>query len=178
MDWNAIGAIGEILGATAVVFSLIYLGAQIRQNSNWLKASVVESAGNRAAEMISLVAGDAELSKLVQLGLANKTDEMSADEKHRYSLLMQKAFRSNEVAFAHHKSGLLDSKNYEGIKTNLAIWFNSDLFEPWWENVHIIFNPDFVEMVNSLRSSREEVSYDWFEDDSSDSEDTHGAANT
>jgi Zn-dependent membrane protease YugP len=30
MNWDAIGAIGEIIGAVAVVFSLIYLATQIR----------------------------------------------------------------------------------------------------------------------------------------------------
>lgn len=30
MDWNAIGAIGEIAGAAAVVISLVYLASQIR----------------------------------------------------------------------------------------------------------------------------------------------------
>ena len=30
MNWEAIGAIGEIIGATAVVVSLVYLAGQIR----------------------------------------------------------------------------------------------------------------------------------------------------
>jgi hypothetical protein len=30
MDWDAIGAIGEILGAAAVVATLAYLGVQVR----------------------------------------------------------------------------------------------------------------------------------------------------
>jgi hypothetical protein len=33
MNWEAIGAVGEILGAVAVVVSLVYLATQIRQNS-------------------------------------------------------------------------------------------------------------------------------------------------
>ena len=31
MNWDAIGAFGEILGATAVFVTLAYLAAQIRQ---------------------------------------------------------------------------------------------------------------------------------------------------
>ena len=30
MNWDAIGAVGEIVGAMAVVVSLVYLGSQIR----------------------------------------------------------------------------------------------------------------------------------------------------
>jgi len=34
MNWDAIGAIGEIVGAVAVVASIAYLAVQIRQNAN------------------------------------------------------------------------------------------------------------------------------------------------
>lgn len=33
MDWDALGAIGEILGAVAVFLTLLYLAAQIRQTN-------------------------------------------------------------------------------------------------------------------------------------------------
>ena len=33
MNWEAIGAIGEIVGATAVFVTLVYLAVQIRQNT-------------------------------------------------------------------------------------------------------------------------------------------------
>ncbi len=38
MNWEAIGAVGEIVGALAVVLSLIYLAIQVRQNSNMARA--------------------------------------------------------------------------------------------------------------------------------------------
>lgn len=40
MNWNAIAAIGQVLGAIGVVASLLYLAAQVRQNN---RASVVVS---------------------------------------------------------------------------------------------------------------------------------------
>jgi hypothetical protein len=33
MSWDAIGAVGELLGALGVIASLIYLAIQIRQNT-------------------------------------------------------------------------------------------------------------------------------------------------
>ena len=32
MDWDAIGALGELIGAVAVVATLVYLSSQLRQN--------------------------------------------------------------------------------------------------------------------------------------------------
>ena len=40
MNWDAIGAFGEIIGAIAVVISLLYLATQIRQSN---KLAVQES---------------------------------------------------------------------------------------------------------------------------------------
>lgn len=37
MNWDAVSAIGQFAGALAVVVTLIYLGIQIRQNSQGLK---------------------------------------------------------------------------------------------------------------------------------------------
>jgi heme/copper-type cytochrome/quinol oxidase subunit 1 len=37
MNWDAIGAIGEIVGAAAVVFFLIYLAVQLRQSAKFTR---------------------------------------------------------------------------------------------------------------------------------------------
>ncbi len=38
MNWEAIGAIGEIIGAMAVFLTLVYLALQIRQNTKAVQA--------------------------------------------------------------------------------------------------------------------------------------------
>ena len=40
MNWEAISAVGKIVGATAVVVSLIYFAAQIRNNMSVTRSSV------------------------------------------------------------------------------------------------------------------------------------------
>ena len=43
MNWDAIGAIAESLGALAVIISLIYLAAQVRQTRVQLRAQAEDS---------------------------------------------------------------------------------------------------------------------------------------
>jgi hypothetical protein len=38
MNWQALGAIGEFVGGLLVVFSLLYLALQLRQNTRALRA--------------------------------------------------------------------------------------------------------------------------------------------
>ena len=40
MNWEAISTIAEIVGATAVVISLIYLATQIRQNNRQVEEQI------------------------------------------------------------------------------------------------------------------------------------------
>lgn len=39
MNWDAIGAQGELVGAAAVVLTLIYLSVQLRQNTRTVRVS-------------------------------------------------------------------------------------------------------------------------------------------
>jgi hypothetical protein len=39
MNWDALGAMGELFGALAVVLTLGYLAVQIRQNSDGMKVA-------------------------------------------------------------------------------------------------------------------------------------------
>ena len=49
MDWDAIGAIGEIVGASAVLISLFYVGLQVRQNSKAIRGQTYESLSTTLA---------------------------------------------------------------------------------------------------------------------------------
>jgi hypothetical protein len=43
MNWEAIAAIGEVLGAVAVVITLVYLAKQLRENTKSIKLQSVEA---------------------------------------------------------------------------------------------------------------------------------------
>lgn len=43
MNWEAIGAIGEVVGAVAVVATLIYLIAQLKQNTAGIHAATIQA---------------------------------------------------------------------------------------------------------------------------------------
>lgn len=43
MNWEAVGAVGEVLGAGAVIITLVYLAVQVRQNTRAMKTSALAS---------------------------------------------------------------------------------------------------------------------------------------
>ena len=50
MNWEAIGAVGELLGAIGVIVTLGYLAVQIRQNTRATGASTVHGINNSIAD--------------------------------------------------------------------------------------------------------------------------------
>ena len=87
MDWNAVGAIGEAVGAVAVLVTLVYLASQIRQNTKaqettsvWIQTQIFNQSHISILEN-SEVAG---LATRAQRG--EFRDEV--DTTRAYSLLM------------------------------------------------------------------------------------------
>ena len=63
MNWNAVGAVGKIIGATAVLLSLLYLGFQIRQNTRTLKSSSYQAAIASMSESSNIIASNEQICK-------------------------------------------------------------------------------------------------------------------
>ena len=43
MDWQAVGAIGELVGGGGVILTILYLAIQIRHNTEEMRARASES---------------------------------------------------------------------------------------------------------------------------------------
>ena len=60
MNWEAIGAIGETIGAIAVVLTLVYLSIQIRQNTRSVRAATYQSVAEALADCSYKLVGHME----------------------------------------------------------------------------------------------------------------------
>jgi hypothetical protein len=60
MDWSALSAIGELVGAAAVVASLLYVGQQVRQSNRIARAEAFRAVQTRMADLLGDWAADPE----------------------------------------------------------------------------------------------------------------------
>ena len=83
MNWEAIGAVGEILGALAVLITLIYLALQVRQNTRATNRTAFQELMNYYAQITSFASSreGAELLAKSRHGLE------SLDEPDRVRIL-------------------------------------------------------------------------------------------
>lgn len=106
MNWQAIGAIGEVLGAIAVVATLLYVARQLDEQNRALTTSVRDSAFQQLQEWNYHVVADAQLSHLFQRGAATDDwSEFSPEERSRLIHVFYSFFKTFENIYLHTAEG-------------------------------------------------------------------------
>ena len=65
MDWDAIGAVGEILGAIAVVVTLIYFGKQLTQANRISTVTGARELQQMYTHVYTLITTNSEIRELL-----------------------------------------------------------------------------------------------------------------
>ena len=91
MTWEAIAAIGQLLGAVAVVATLLYIAREVRQNSRSLSISALRDTTAQWNHWSEMIATSTDLAEIVSKG--NKSsDNLSESESLRYGAYVQSFF--------------------------------------------------------------------------------------
>ena len=109
MNWEALGAIGEIVGAVAVVLTLCYLALQIRQNTREVQLNTFQAITERNQQQQSNLACDPELARIYRAGLADPKS-LDENERVRFEAYVGIQLRNWEDVFLRHRDGLLDEE--------------------------------------------------------------------
>ncbi len=92
MNWDAIGAIAELLGAVGVIASLVYLAGQIRQsreqmalNSRTMQASTQQDISENINGIVMRATADSENTRAIALGSAD-FEQLNEGDAFRFNL--------------------------------------------------------------------------------------------
>jgi hypothetical protein len=110
MNWEALSAVGELVGALAVVVTLAYLALQIRQNGRLLEqngqllaSNLADSQRDSVNEVNRLLAADSEVARIHWAGLESRTQLEGAELKQFDALIA--------LAFNHHQQVYIQTGN-------------------------------------------------------------------
>jgi hypothetical protein len=115
MNWDAIGAIAELIGAAAVFISLLYLAVQIRDSKKSDQIIAAAQAASAVDQWIGQFVRDAELCDLYRRG-ATDYESLSHEEKNRFGWLIVQFIRSVETIWLHHRIGAIDPGYWSSIE--------------------------------------------------------------
>lgn len=150
MNWPAVGAIGEIIGAFAVVATLLYLSKQIRQNTRAMHSSSFQATTDSLNQINMQVATDPALVRLYSSFTRASLDELSPEDRTRYSFVMLSLFRIRETAYFQKNEGTTAFQSWSREDVSLRANLASVAAREWWRETMFGFTPEFAAYVDQI----------------------------
>ena len=173
MNWDAIAAFAEVIGAIGVVVSLVYLAIQVRSNTRALKASSsFETTHSWAAfnEMVvsSMISDPAyqagEDCKIVDITAKfydpnAQTKDLSHNDMVLVSMMHRALFQKLEGQYYQFKHGYLEPQIWVARRNWARGVLELPLGRAWWQQEvqASIFSTEFVKILSDAPTSSAKV---------------------
>jgi len=151
MNWEAIGAVGELAGAVVVVVSLVYLAAQVRHNTEQARLSSVQAvnASNDSAFNPIYIP---ENTRIWTKGHSNP-ESLDAHEAQVFGMLMTRLVASFDSTTYQFRHGAFDPERYEGTALFFASFISTPGGSKWYAEHGQIFPADTQASLAKARSA-------------------------
>jgi hypothetical protein len=173
MNWEAIGVTAEVVGAIAVVVSLVYLAVQVRSNTRALRASSsFETAHSWASlneQIVSMLAGDSQFqsgdeSRLVRAsalfyGANTKSEELTETERVIMSYLHRALFQKLEGQYFLYELGYLDDAIWCARRDWARGIIELPMIKNWWDGEvqASVYSREFVATISDSKLTSAKV---------------------
>jgi len=160
MNWDALGAIGEIVGALAVVVTLLYVGRQIHQANAQSQASARYSFIEAYGHMNATITGSKEVASIFRRGM--KGQDLDEDEGIQFFALLGQFLNAWSALYDLHEDGLLPDNQWTMVRLDIITMLSEKGGREFWER-HGQFgvHESFRDAVNETLAS-DEKSYEMF----------------
>ncbi len=136
MNWEAIGAIGEVGGAIAVVATLIYLARQIRESTQATRITAYHQATEQLWSVGVAVSKDSELAEILARTFAGGIDSLALPDRMRLEFALGSLYFGYESLLALHERGFIDGKLWQNVIENNIRLLGSPLGREYLESRH------------------------------------------
>ena len=153
--------ISEIVAAFAIVGSLIFVGVQMNQNTDALRASFIQSSiesWNTHAMAIATDEGlTASLSEGVYPEIREKVYARHSTSDAQLAMWLYASFRTTETLFLQWQAGHIPDDVWLGYREGLMAGFVSNqTYSVQWDRTKGRMHPRFSAYVDALRIEAEQ----------------------
>lgn len=141
--------LAEVLAAVAVVLSLVYVGVQVRQNTQAIEIAAAQQSLDAYRQVQVAVMEEPKMAAAVEKAYSNQ--QLSPVEALQVDTYVHFNFSNWELAYLNHKKELLDDEIWEGWN-RYYVWLMSFEFfrKTWIENPVDGYTRSFTNYVNKV----------------------------
>ena len=152
MNWEAAGAIGEIVGAVAVVGSLAYLAVQIKLNSKLLENAAQNSISVKYSETMSVPALSPENAAVFYKGLT-EPEKLAAEEATHFLFMIANTFIQMDYSYQLYLEGHVSRERWKQLEQAVTHYMATAGGQFYWKvqgrKVMHLEGSEFSELVEA-----------------------------
>lgn len=149
MNWEAIGALSEMIGATAVVVTIAYLAFQLRHQALAVRSASYQATTDALNQINLTIATDPELLRVVSSKPAS-LNVLSLEDRYRYSYVLLSLFRVRETIFYQRDEGTTAKQSWIREEVTMKKNLESAAVRDWWTTIEYGFAPEFKDYVDAV----------------------------
>lgn len=150
MNWEAFGAIGEVVGAIGVILTLGFLALQIRQNTKSLVAETEMQMNFKVADIYSRIGSNPELLRSWMKAIEDATP-LSLEEEAKFGWQFSSVIWTMQGCFAQFKRGNISEEMMLSVLQNIFGIMEASIAKDLWDDEVWSLNSDFHDYVNKMR---------------------------
>jgi hypothetical protein len=153
VNWDAIGAVAELVGALGVVASLAYLAVQIHQNTRHIdfntraiRASTYQHFSNTFGEFEDLLLEHKQLGHIWVSGLT-EAEPLESGDRILFNNLAHKFFRIYETLYLQYEAGLIEHNLFESAHRFPDELIGRPGLRAYWERNRRRYDDSFARFI-------------------------------
>ena len=144
-----IASVAEIVGAIAIVISLVYVGIQLQDSTLAVRSATANDTSAAMAAWYITTDNNPESTRVVLDGMTNP-DVLSREEEAQFIYLIHGLFLEYQAAFYVPEQGTLDIELRESLVNTLLGVREQPGFQLYWGQRQDLFQPSFRAFVDDL----------------------------
>ena len=153
MNWEAFGAIGEVVGAIGVILTLGFLALQIRQNTKGLVAETEMQMNFKLADWFSRIGSDPELMQ-TWMKTVEGGSPLSVKEESSFGWQFASIIFVTQGCFSQFRRGYISEEMMQSVLQNFYGALEAAPAKKAWDEKALNLNPDFYEYVDRMRAQK------------------------
>jgi hypothetical protein len=153
VNWEAISAIGQLVGALAVVISLFYLAREVRSSAHATRHAAMRSTLDSFNRLSQLITEHSDLAELYYRGL-DDFEALEGVDCARFGAIMHQVFRNMEDVYHQHLRGHLDPHLWHGIEGFMRSFNANPGVQAWWRShSHWFSGEEFAKFIDQQQQT-------------------------
>ncbi|HEX3430690.1 MAG TPA: hypothetical protein VHT03_07370 [Rhizomicrobium sp.] len=159
MTLSDLAAVGGFVSGLAVLASLIFVGLQLRQNTQAVRTGASQAHSQNWQQITLPVIESGDFARIWRVGL-DDIESLTDDERIRFYAFAGATLRFFEGARLQWRHGQLDKEHWHNVEKTAIDFAATSGYKAYWAARHHWLSPEFQAWYESLSRERAHNLYD------------------